>query len=169
MSWSEQVFEKFQQARIGQVTFVPDAGHKGLIERCQADTEVLTVSLTSEEEGVALLAGAWLGGQRGALLMQSSGIGNCVNMLAFARACRLPLFMLITMRGQWGEFNPWQVPMGQSAAGVLRLADVIVHEVDAAEDVGDTVAAALHMTFESQIRTAVLLSQRLIGAKSFGR
>ena len=80
------------------------------------------VPLTTEEEGVAMLAGTWLGGERGVLLMQSSGIGNCVNMFSTIRVGRYPLFTLITMRGQWGEANPWQMPMGQNAAAILRLA-----------------------------------------------
>ena len=102
-----------------QVAYVPDAGHARLIELCQAGPDDATVVLTTEEEGIGLLAGAWLGGQRGVLLMQSSGVGNCINMLALNQTCRLPLLMLVTMRGEWGEFNPWQLPMGQSAAAAL--------------------------------------------------
>ena len=82
------------------------------------------VPLTTEEEGVALAAGAWLGGQRAALLMQSSGVGNCVDMLAMTQACRFPLLVLVTMRGECGEENPWQLPMGESAADALKLAGV---------------------------------------------
>ncbi|MDF2782478.1 MAG: putative sulfopyruvate decarboxylase alpha subunit [Geminicoccaceae bacterium] len=127
------------------------------------------VVLTTEEEGVALLAGAWLGGARGALLMQSSGIGNCVNMLSLNQSCRLPLLALITMRGEWGEFNPWQLAMGQAAAEVLRVAGVIVQRLEQAELAGETVAAAGRIAFEGQIPVAVLIAQRLIGAKSFAR
>ena len=76
--------------------------------------------LTTEEEGVALLAGAWAGGQRGVLLMQSSGVGNCINMLSLTQIFRFPFLTLVTMRGEWGEFNPWQVPMGSSTAGRVR-------------------------------------------------
>ena len=104
-----------------QVGYVPDAGHTRLIERCCADPDIRDVVLTTEEEGVALAAGAWLGGQRAALLMQSSGVGNCVNMFSLARTCRFPLLMLITMRGEWEEFNPWQVPMGSIVEPVLKL------------------------------------------------
>src|SRR5258705_2995071 len=79
------------------------------------------VPLTTEEEGVALLAGAWAGGQRGVLLMQSSGVGNCVNMFSLTQIFRFPFLTLVTMRGEWGEFNPWQVPMGTSTAGGVVL------------------------------------------------
>ena len=118
---------------------------------------------------MGLLAGAWLGGQRGALLMQSSGVGNCLNMLAFTRTCRFPLLMLITMRGEWGEFNPWQLPMGQSAAAALEVAGVIVQRLERAEDAAETALAAGRMAFEAQVPIAVLIAQRLIGSKAFGR
>ena len=123
------------------------------------------MSLTSEEEGIGLAAGAWLGGQRAALLMQSSGVGNCINMLSLAKSCRFPLTLLVTMRGEWGEFNPWQVPMGTSTQAALELMDVLVYRVERAEEVGETVTAALDIAFNGGPVTAVLLAQRLIGAK----
>jgi sulfopyruvate decarboxylase TPP-binding subunit len=75
--------------------------------------------------------------------------------------------MLVTMRGTWGEFNPWQVPMGQATPDMLRLAGVIVHEVDAPELAAATVEAAARIAFNSSRAVAVLLSQQLIGTKAF--
>ena len=154
-------------AGIRQIGYVPDAGHTRLIERVQADPEIRAVGLTSEEEGIGLAAGAWLGGQRAALLMQSSGVGNCINMLSLAKSCRFPLTLLITMRGEWGEFNPWQVPMGTKTQAALELMDVLVYRVERAEEAGETAAAALDIAFNGSLATAVLLSQRLIGAKKW--
>ena len=165
--WPEAIHQALGELGVRQVGYVPDAGHTRLIELCQADVSMRAVVLTTEEEGVALAAGAWLGGQRGVLLMQSSGVGNCVNMLSLNQSCRLPLLMLVTMRGEWGEFNPWQLPMGQAAAGVLELAGVIVERLDQAELAAATVAAAGRIAFEGQLPVAVLIGQRLIGAKSF--
>src|SRR5580704_9649708 len=91
LDWRDEIFTVFKRADIRQVGYVPDAGHARLIELCRADPAMRAVALTSEEEGVALLAGAWLGGQRGALLMQSSGVGNCSNMLSMTKTCRFPL------------------------------------------------------------------------------
>src|SRR5205807_3948774 len=108
LDWRDQIFAALKQAEIRQVGYVPDAGHARLIELCAADSAIRDVVLTTEEEGVALAAGAWLGGQRAVLLMQSSGVGNCMNMLSFTRICCLLLVMFITMRGEWAEFNPWQ-------------------------------------------------------------
>src|SRR5512133_3720233 len=138
--WRDEIFDVLKAADIRQVGYVPDAGHARLIELCRADSEICAVPLTSEEEGVALLAGAWLGGQRGALLMQSSGVGNCINMLSMTKTCRFPLVMLVTMRGEWAEFNPWQVPMGTKTQAALELMDVLVYRVERAEEAGETAA-----------------------------
>ena len=168
-NWPDDIFQILTDHQVRQVAYVPDAGHTQLINMCHANKEVKTVVLTTEEEGVALLAGAWLGGDRGALLMQSSGVGNCLNMLSLPRVCRMPLLMLVTMRGEWGEFNPWQVPMGQNTQKALTLAGVITFPVDEARRVQDTVEAAARMAFEGCAATAVLISQRILGAKTFGK
>jgi sulfopyruvate decarboxylase alpha subunit len=165
--WPTEIHGILVGQRIRQVAYVPDAGHKALITLCQADERCRAISLTTEEEGVALLAGAWLGGDRGVLLMQSSGVGNCINMLGLTAECRFPLLMLVTMRGEWGETNPWQVPMGQNTARSLEGAGVIVHRVDDAGAVAQTVAAAVELAFQSTRAVAVLLGQRLIGTKRF--
>jgi sulfopyruvate decarboxylase alpha subunit len=167
--WPATIHRTLGELDVRQVAYVPDAGHARLIELCQADPALRAVVLTTEEEGVALAAGAWLGGQRAALLMQSSGVGNCVNMLALNQVGRFPLLALITMRGEWGEENPWQLPMGRSTPDVLRLAGVIVQRLDAPETAGDMVRAAGVMAFEGQVPVALLIGQRLIGAKSFAR
>ncbi|HEY5618309.1 MAG TPA: thiamine pyrophosphate-binding protein [Vicinamibacterales bacterium] len=166
--WAEYIYRAFKEASIGQVAYVPDAGHQELIRLCHADNDLRTVSLTTEEEGVAMLAGAWLGGTHGALLMQSSGVGNCVNMLSLIEECRFPLLMLVTMRGEWGETNPWQVPMGQNTAAVLERSGVIVQRADSVADLAPGVSAAADMAFLSSRAVALLIGQRMIGAKRFG-
>jgi sulfopyruvate decarboxylase alpha subunit len=165
--WPDQIHDIFQRSAIRQVGYVPDAGHARLIERCRADASIRDVVLTTEEEGIALAAGAWLGGQRSAILMQSSGVGNCINMLSLIRSCRLPLLMLVTMRGEWEEFNPWQVPMGTTTEAALKLCDVVVHRAYEARDVVETVRDAVDVAFTEGEAAAVLLSQRLIGRKEW--
>jgi sulfopyruvate decarboxylase alpha subunit len=167
--WPDAIFGELVALEVRQVAYVPDAGHARLITRCAEQPGMRSVPLTTEEEGVALLAGAWLGGQRGVLLMQSSGLGNCVNMLSLTQTCRFPLLMLITMRGEWGEFNPWQLHMGQRTAGTLELAGTIIHRLDDPGRAEDTVRAAGQMAFEGQVPAAVLIAQAVIGTKSFGR
>jgi sulfopyruvate decarboxylase alpha subunit len=165
--WQHELYRLLRRHDITQVAYVPDAGHSILIERALADPQVHAITLTTEEEGVALLAGADLGGARGVLLMQSSGVGNCINMLSLIKGCRFPFLTLVSMRGDFGEANPWQFPMGQATQAVLEPMGVICLRVDRAEDLAATVEAALTMVFKSGQSVAVLLGQRLIGAKTF--
>jgi len=165
--WRQGIFAALKRSGVEVVAHVPDAGHASLIEACQADPDMTVCVLTTEEEGVGLLAGADLGGRRGVLLMQSSGVGNCPNSFALLRCCGFPFLTLITMRGEWGEFNPWQVPMGQAVPGTLALSEFLQYRVDRPEDTGPTVEAAAHIAFDCDRSAAVLLSQRLIGAKAF--
>ena len=163
--WPDRLFDTFKRAEIRQVGYVPDAGHARLIERCRADSGIRDVALTTEEEGVALAAGAWLGGERAALLMQSSGVGNCINMLSLMRSCRFPLLTFITMRGEWEEFNPWQVPMGSIVEPVMKLCDAEVYRATKPEDVPRLAERAVQQAFGEERVVAVLLSQELIGKK----
>ena len=149
------------------VGYVPDAGHKRLIELCQSDKSMRAVVLSTEEEGIGLAAGAWLGGERSALLMQSSGVGNVINALGTIKECRFPLVTIVTMRGEEGEFNPWQVPMGQATRTVLEAMGTVVHRPGSADEIAPTVNAALRLAYNSYASVAVLIPQRVIGIKSF--
>ena len=166
-SWQAAVYAALKAARVTQIGYVPDAGHAHVIAAAHADPDMRAVVLTTEEEGIALAAGAWLGGERAALLMQSSGVGNCINMLSLPLNCRMPFLTLVTMRGEWGEFNPWQVPMGTATPAVLSATGVHVRRADRPEEVAETVSAAAALAFDSAVPVAVLFSQRLIGTKVF--
>jgi len=168
-AWPDLIYDTFKAQGVTQVALVPDAGHARLIRRCLADTAMTVTTLTTEEEGVALLCGAWLGGAKGVLLMQSSGVGNCINMLSLPALHRTPLPMIVTMRGDHGEFNPAQVPMGNATQAVLEAMGCLVRRADIPEDVVPTVDATLRMAFNTFRATAALLGQRLIGAKTFGK
>jgi sulfopyruvate decarboxylase alpha subunit len=165
--WRADIYAALKRQRIAQVGYVPDAGHATLIKVLHADPQMKVSVLTTEEEGVALLAGADLGGERGVLLMQSSGVGNCVNMFSLLRSCGFPFITIVTMRGEWAEFNPWQVPMGQSTPQTLERAGFLVYRIEHAADAGAVTEAAVRIAYDSAQPVAVLLSQRLIGAKAF--
>ena len=165
--WPDDIFATLQRFDVRQVPYVPDAGHSQLIDRVLASSTMRSVSLTTEEEGVALLAGAWAGGQRGVLLMQSSGVGNCINMLSLTQIFRFPFLTLVTMRGEWGEFNPWQVPMGSKTEAVLELSGIRVLRATRPQEVREVVEAGAMQAYNACTPTAVLLSQRLIGTKVF--
>ena len=166
-TWPDDLYDLLRSAKVTQFAYVPDAGHKVLINRSLADDNAHSIPLTTEEEGVALAAGADLGGQRAVLLMQSSGVGNCINLLSLIGGCRFPFLTLISMRGDFGEGNAWQFPMGQATEPVLKAMGVVVLRADAPADVIPTVSAAITMAFQSGQAVAVLLGQRLIGAKQF--
>ena len=165
--WRAGIFNQFKTCGVRQMAYVPDAGHASLIKACHADGEIDCTVLTTEEEGVALLAGAELGGERGVMLMQSSGVGNCVNMFSLLASCRFPFVTLVTMRGEWAEFNPWQVPMGQATPDTFRRSGFIVYRADTGEDAAAMTGSAIRLAYDSNCAVAVLLSQRLIGAKTF--
>lgn len=165
--WREAVFGQFKSCGIAQMAYVPDAGHASLIKACHADNAIDCTVLTTEEEGVALLAGVELGGQRGVMLMQSSGVGNCVNMFSLLSSCGFPFVTLVTMRGEWAEFNPWQVPMGQATEETFKRSGFIVYRADTGEDAAAMTGSAIRLAYDSNCAVAVLLSQRLIGAKTF--
>ncbi|MRG73851.1 phosphonopyruvate decarboxylase [Alphaproteobacteria bacterium HT1-32] len=165
MEWPDQLFAKLIELNIRQVAYVPDAGHARLIESCRNEDSMKAIPLTTEEEGIALLAGAWLGGERGVLLMQSSGVGNCVNMLSLAATCRFPLLMLVTQRGEWAEFNPWQIPMGQNSGAAIEMMGGLVYRVDDTNELCETVDGAGSLVFNGNRSAAVLMSQRMIGRK----
>jgi sulfopyruvate decarboxylase alpha subunit len=167
--WQEKIFEVLRKGGVEQIAYVPDAGHSHVIREAHSDPGIHGVVLTTEEEGVAVVAGAWLGGQRAVLLMQSSGVGNCVNMFSLLEMCRFPFLTLVTMRGEYAEFNPRQGPMGRATQRAFELMGITVVRVDDPDEVEDTVSAALDNVFEAGERVAVLLGQKLIGRKKWER
>jgi len=167
--WSDDVFRAMQARDIRTVCTIPDGGLVLLLQQIEADPAFRLITLTSEQEGIGVATGCWLGGQRAMIAMQSSGVGNCINALGLPVAYRAPCLMLVTMRGQWGEFNPWQVPMGQAVKPALEAVGVKCFPVDKASEVGETFEAAADLAFNGWMSAAVLVSQRVIGAKGFGQ
>ena len=165
--WASDIYRVLKAANVRQMSYVPDAGHTTLINLFSADPNVVSNVLTTEEEGVAISVGAWLGGQRSVLLLQSSGVGNCINMLSLPVIGRFPLLMLVTMRGEWAEFNPWQVPMGRATQSALEAIGVRVMRADKPDDVVETVEAAATLAYEADQQMAVLIGQRLLGKKKW--
>jgi sulfopyruvate decarboxylase alpha subunit len=165
--WPVAIYETLKSFGVGHMSYVPDAGHSTLIKLFGGDPDVVANMLTTEEEGVAIAAGAWLGGKRSVLLMQSSGVGNCINMLSLPVQARFPLLMLVTMRGEWAEFNPWQVPMGQATQASLEAIGITVLRAETGPDLVETVEQAATMAYEADQQVAVLIGQRLLGKKKW--
>lgn len=165
--WAHGVYDYLKAEGVKQISYVPDAGHRVMIDKSLADPEMHSIALTTEEEGVAMAAGAWLGGEKHVMLMQSSGAGNCVNMFSLLRLGRFPFVTLLSMRGDFGEGNPWQMPMGASVEGVLKACDFVVLKVESEAEMLPTVKAAMTMAYKSHQCVAVLMTQKFLGAKEF--
>lgn len=165
--WHEEIFASLKRAGIELIAYVPDAGHVTVINAACKDSGTIAVPCTTEEEGVAICCGAHLGGKRAALLMQSSGVGNCINMLSLMPTCRFPFLTLVTMRGEWAEFNSWQTPMGQATEKSLQLMGVQCFRADRPEDVIVQLEAAAETAFNGDQACALILGQRLIGRKTW--
>ena len=166
-AWAHAMYDYLRAQGVTQIAYVPDAGHRVMIDRSLTDADAHSIPLTTEEEGVAMLAGADLGGAKGVLLMQSSGVGNCINMLSLTQGSRFPFLCIVSMRGDFGEGNPWQFPMGRATPAVLQAMGVSVLRCDEPEDVMPAITAACTMVWGSGEAVAVLLGQRLLGAKKF--
>lgn len=165
--WPDEVYDLLREQGVTQFAYVPDAGHKQLINRALADPEAHAIALTTEEEGIGVVAGADLGGEKAVLLMQSSGVGNCINLLSLIKNASHPFVTLVSMRGNFGEGNPWQYPMGQAVEPVLAAMGVLIYPVEREDEVLATVQAALTSAFKGGQAVAVLLTQKLLGAKAF--
>jgi sulfopyruvate decarboxylase TPP-binding subunit len=113
--------------------------------------------------------GAALGGERAALLMQSSGVGNCINTFSILKNCAIPCVILVTMRGEAADFNPWQVPMGEITEPVLTLCGFQTYRIDHEGDVEAIVDSACRMAFSGgNYQVAILLSQRMVDRNKKG-
>ena len=166
-AWSRKMFKQFKDAGVTLFSFIPDAGNARLVELAEENNETRTVLLTTEEEGIALAAGADLVGGKAVLMMQSSGVGNCPNFLSFVKGGNFPILMMVSMRGDYGEQNPWQYPMGQAVEPILEAMGVLVFKVDYAEDLEDATTAAINASFKAGRSAALILTQKFLGAKAF--
>jgi sulfopyruvate decarboxylase alpha subunit len=165
--WSGAMFSILRDAGVKLFCYVPDTGSNSLISLAEKDNETRTILLTTEEEGVAICAGADLVGERGIICMQSSGVGNCPNYLSLVSGARFPLLMLVTMRGDYGEQNPWQYPMGRAVEPILKAMEVSMFKVENRNEIEEATVAALDTTEKGTQSAAIILSQKFLGAKGF--
>lgn len=165
--WAQRLFTRLAEGGVTLFAHVPDAGNAALIRLAERHNETRAVLLTTEEEGIGLCAGADLVGARGVVCMQSSGVGNCINHLSLVKGGRFPVFLIVTMRGDYGEQNPWQYPMGQAVDAVLEAMGMLIFRVDNDDDLEAATGAAMSACFKAGEGVALILSQRFLGAKSF--
>ena len=166
MSWHDVVHERLRANEVRLIAHVPDQVLAPLIRRLEGDGFFDVVPLTREEEGVGVLCGGYLGGARGALLLQSSGLGNSLNALGgLALAYRIPFLMLVSPRGRLAEFNPSQVPFGGASRKLLDATGIETAEMTRLEDVGVLVDQAARTCFSAGVPVALVVSTLLSGGK----
>ncbi len=156
-SSTQAIYQGLKRAGINFATSVPCVNLQELLALVRSDPEIIHLPVTREEEGVGICAGAWMGGRRPALLMQNSGLGNCINALAsLDMLYGIPLLMIISHRGGVGEPIIGQVPMGRLTVPLLD-AMGILHFSPQPEQAEETVARAWERAEKERKPTAVLL------------
>ena len=166
-AWSKEIFDLLVEAGVTLFAYVPDAGNASLTRLADAHNDTRAVLLSAEEEGVALCAGADLVGARAVLCMQSSGVGNCPNFLSLVKGAHFPMLMIVSMRGDYGEMNPWQYPMGQAVEPILQAMGVLCIRVEERGELASATTAAIDAAFKGQQGVALILTQKFLGAKAF--
>ena len=161
------IFDQLVDAGVTLFAHIPDFGNAAIIDLADRHDKTRSVLLTSEEEGIAICAGADLVGERAVLCMQSSGVGNCPNFLSLVKNGHFPILMIVSMRGDYGEQNPWQYPMGQAVEPVLKAMGVLTIKVERADELENAVSSAISTAFQAGQAVALILGQKFIGAKAF--
>lgn len=166
MTWEDETVEALSQNEIDTIAYLPDSILDGLIDLVIDDTSFRTIRVAREEEAVSLLSGVWLGGGRGALICQSSGLANTFNALgSHAKPARLPFLGLVSRRGNLGEHNYAQVPAGYGLPGMLKAVGVRYQQLEADLNVGVRVGMAAETSFAVEEPYVLLLERTLTGGK----
>lgn len=162
--WSQVAFDALREAGVTLVAYVPDGVLSPLIRRLEDAANLQMVCCTREEEALGVLAGGTLGGQRGVLLMQSSGLGNSINAItSLVEPYRLPLLTLISPRGELGEWNPSQVPLGRVLRPMLELSGIQHLTATTPDELAAQIGGAARQVYGANARFAIILSPLLTG------
>ncbi|MFC1859967.1 decarboxylase [Chloroflexota bacterium] len=166
MDWSEIVLERLKHNDIRVISYVPDTIVWRVLEKAEKDPFFRMVRNTREDEAVGVVAGAYMGGLRGATFMQSSGYANCVNALgSLCVAMRVSVPMFITLRGELGEFNPAQIPVGRATRPIMDALGLQHFTPTRLDKLGETVDGAIKLCYSSRLPVGILLSSLLTGGK----
>jgi len=167
--WREAIIAGLKQNDIRLVCHVADTVLAPIIRALEADEDFHVVTLTREEEGVGLLTGAYLGGTRGALLLQASGFGNILNALgSLAIPYQIPFPIIMSARGGFLEHNVVQVAWGKSAPATAELLGLQTFAMTHAADVPFIATHAMRHAFVSRRPTVLVIETQLSGGKAGG-
>jgi sulfopyruvate decarboxylase alpha subunit len=161
--WAVGVSDGLWAGGCREVVYVPDNPLSHILAALGRDhPEVRATLATREEEAVGIAAGLYLGGAKPALLMQSSGVGNALNALgSLMVAYQIPVVMIVSMRGDPGEWNWAQVPMGRALVPVLDALGVQHLSIERGDESRDLVLALANLAFSARVPVACLLPRRL--------
>jgi sulfopyruvate decarboxylase alpha subunit len=169
-AWHEVVLQALKRNDIRLVPYVPDRVLTTLIKSLHADPFFTTFATAREEEAVGIVAGAWMGGQRGAILMQTSGFATLANVLAsLVVPCQIPLIMLVSERGTLGEFNYGQSLVCRTMRPVLDSLAMEHHTMTRLDELDFIVDRSIKQAVATQAPVALILSPLLTGGKVFER
>jgi sulfopyruvate decarboxylase TPP-binding subunit len=150
------------------VTYVPDNVLRPLLADIHANPFFDAFSVTREEEGLGIISGAWLGGLRGVLLMQTSGFATLPNVLAsLAAAFQIPALMIVSERGTLGEFNYGQALVCKTMRPVLDSLALEHHTCTRLDELEFVADRAIRQAIATQASAALILSPLLTGGKVF--
>ena len=163
VSSSRLIFAALKSAGVRMVSALPETWLVHLIRMAEDDPDVTLVRLAKEEEGVGISAGAHLAGVKSAMLMQNHGFLASVNgIVSCAQLYRIPLLMLISARGEFGEKDPWQTEGGLVTQHVLDALRIPSDRLDAQADVGAKIVKAQTLAYAASRPVALLLTRDLM-------
>jgi sulfopyruvate decarboxylase alpha subunit len=168
--WHEIVQATLKANDVRLITYVPDRVLTPLIKAVHADPFFTAFATTREEEALGIVSGAWMGGLRGAVLMQTSGFATIPNALAsLAVPCQIPLIMIVSERGTLGEFNLGQSLVCRTMRPVLESLAMEHHTITRHDELEFTVDRSIKQAVATQAPVALILSPLLTGGKVFGK
>nr|MDO8080536.1 sulfopyruvate decarboxylase subunit alpha [Candidatus Freyarchaeota archaeon] len=160
---SEIIFNELICFGVDFATSVPSNLFKNLLSLLDKNPEILHVSVTREEEGVGVAAGAYLGGKTPALVIQNSGLGNSINALAsLNKVFKIPLLILVAQRGGKGETIPAQIPMGEATPRLLDAIGIPHYTPKSVEQIPKAFQRAKKSFYTYETPVAVLIEMELM-------
>jgi len=166
MEWPRKIVSLLKANEIASISFVPDTVIGRILKAAEKDTYFRFTTLAREEEGIGIITGEYMGGRRGVLMMQGAGLGNCVNALAsLAIPYQIPFLMLISQRGELGEFNACHVVMGKALRPILEALGIQHFTVNREDELETTLSGAIKTAYTSEQPVAVILTAALVGWK----
>jgi sulfopyruvate decarboxylase TPP-binding subunit len=168
MSWSEVLLDTLKENDVRLVTYVPDNVLTPLIKGAATDNYFMSLCATREDEAVGVVAGAWMGGLRGVVMMQTSGFGVVPNALAsLIVPSQIPAILIVSERGTLGEFNIGQVMVSRTMRPTLDSLAVMHHTLTDAATMPFIVDRAIKQAYATLAPVAFILSPLLTGGKVF--